>query len=85
MDEYQSLSHTVWDCKYHVVWIPKCRRKVLYAELRKHLEQVLRTLAQQKEGKIPEGHLMVDHVHMLISIPQSMGSHRLLASSKFAI
>ncbi len=73
MDEFQSLSHTVWDCKYHVVWIPKCRRKVLYAELRKHLGQVFRTLAQQKESKILEGHLMVDHVHMLISIPPKYG------------
>ena len=73
MDEYQSLSHTVWACKYHVVWIPKCRRKVLYAELRKHLGQVFRTLAQQKESKILEGHLMVDHVHMLISIPPKYG------------
>ena len=73
MDEYQSLSHTVWDCKYHVVWIPKCRRKVLYEELRKHLGQVFRTLALQKESKILEGHLMVDHVHMLISIPPKYG------------
>jgi len=73
MDEYQSLSHTVWDCKYHVVWIPKCRWKVLYAELRKHLGQVFRTLAQQKESKILEGHLMADHVHMLISIPPKYG------------
>ena len=73
MDEFQSLSHTVWDCKHHVVWIPKCRRKVLYAELRKHLGQVFRTLAQQKESKILEGHLMADHVHMLISIPPKYG------------
>ena len=73
MDEFQSLSHTVWDCKHHVVWIPKCRRKVLYAELRKHLGQVFRTLAQQKESKILEVHLMADHVHMLISIPPKYG------------
>jgi len=73
MDEYQSLSHTVWNCKYHVVWIPKCRRKVLYEQLRKHLGQVFRTLALQKESKILEGHLMADHVHMLISIPPKYG------------
>ena len=73
MDEYQSLSHTVWDCKYHVVWIPKCRRKVLYEQLRKHMGQVFRTLALQKESKIVEGHLMPDHVHMLISIPPKYG------------
>ena len=69
MDDIQSLSHTVWDCKYHVVWIPKCRRKVLYGQLRKYLGQVLRELAVQKESKVVEGHLMGDHVHMLISIP----------------
>ena len=69
MDDLQSLSHTVWDCKYHVVWILKCRRKVLYGQLRKYLGQVLRELAIQKECKVVEGHLMGDHVHMLISIP----------------
>ena len=69
MNDLQSLSHSVWDCKYHVVWIPKCRRKVLYGQLRKYLGQVLRELAVQKESKVVEGHLMGDHVHMLISIP----------------
>jgi putative transposase len=73
MDEYQSLSHTAWDCKYHVVWIPKYRRKALYEQLRKHLGQVFRELARQKESKVLEGHLMVDHVHMLISIPPKYG------------
>jgi len=73
MDEYRSLSHTVWDCKYHVVWIPKCRRKALYEQLRKHMGPVFRTLATQKESKIEEGHLMSDHVHMLISIPPKYG------------
>jgi putative transposase len=69
MDAYQSLSHTKWDCKYHVVFIPKCRRKTLYVELRKHLGEVFRQLAGQKESRIEEGHLLVDHVHMMISIP----------------
>ena len=69
MDEYQSLSHTRWECKYHVVFIPKCRRKTLYGELRRHLGEVFRKLAVQKESKIEEGHLMPDHVHMMISIP----------------
>ena len=69
MDENQSLSHTVWDCKYHVVWIPKRRRKVLFEQLRKNLGQVFRELARQRESDILEGHLMPDHVHMLISIP----------------
>ena len=57
MNDLQSLSHSVWDCKYHVVWIPKCRRKVLYGELRKYLGQVLRELATQKESRVVEGHL----------------------------
>jgi len=64
-----SLSHTKWDCKYHIVFIPKCRRAVLYRELRKHLGEMFRNLAQQKECRIEEGHLLGDHVHMLISIP----------------
>jgi putative transposase len=69
MDEYESLSHTKWECKYHVIFIPKYRRKKLYGELRKHLGDVLRNLAAQKESRVEEGHLMPDHVHMLISIP----------------
>jgi len=69
MDDYESLKHTKWECKYHVVFIPKCRRKKLYQQLRQHLGEVFRQLAQQKESQILEGHLIVDHVHMLISIP----------------
>ena len=69
MNEYESLSHTVWDCKFHVVFIPKCRRKTLYLELRRHLGEVFHKLAAQKETKIEEGHSMPDHVHMLLSIP----------------
>jgi putative transposase len=69
MDEYESLSHSKWECKYHVVFIPKCRRKVLYGNLRQHLGEVFRKLAEQKECRIEEGHLLADHVHMMISIP----------------
>ena len=69
MDQLQSLNHTKWECKYHVVFIPKCRRRTLYVQLRQKLGEVFRTLATQKECKIEEGHLMADHVHMLISIP----------------
>ena len=69
MDEYESLSHSKWDCKYHVVFIPKGRRKVLYKSLRQHLGEVFRKLAEQKESRIEEGHLQTDHVHMMISIP----------------
>ena len=69
MDNIESLSHTKWDCKYHVVFIPKCRRKTLYGQLRVHLGEVFRALAQQRESRIEEGHLMADHVHMMIAIP----------------
>ena len=69
MDDYESLSHTKWECKYHVVFIPKCRRKVLYGQLRQHLGEVFRELATRRESRIEEGHLMPDHVHMLIAIP----------------
>ena len=69
MDDYESLSHTTWTCKYHVVFIPKGRRKALYQELRRHLGEVFRKLALQRESKVEEGHLMPDHVHVLLSIP----------------
>ena len=69
MDTVESLNHSVWECKYHVVFIPKCRRRTLYVELRQHLGEVFRQLARQKESRIDEGHLLADHVHMLIAIP----------------
>jgi len=69
MDKYESLSHTKWECKYHVVFIPKCRRRTLYEQLRQHLGEVFRELARQKESRVEEGHLMSDHVHMLLAIP----------------
>ena len=69
MDTVESLNHSVWDGKYHVVFIPKCRRKTLYGDLRQYLGEVFRRLAQQKESRIEEGHLLSDHVHMLIAIP----------------
>jgi putative transposase len=69
MDEYASLSHTKRECKYHVVFIPKCRRKALYERIRRDLGEVFHRLAKQKESWIEEGHLMSDHVHMMIAIP----------------
>jgi putative transposase len=69
MDDYPSLKHTKWECKYHVVFIPKCRRKILYGKLRRHLGEIFKELASQKECQIEEGHWKVDHVHMLISVP----------------
>ena len=72
MKDYQSLSHTKWDCKYHVVFIPKYRRKRISGTLRQHLGEIFRELAKQKENRIVEGHLMADHVHMCISIPPKL-------------
>jgi REP-associated tyrosine transposase len=69
MPDLETLSHTKWDCKYHVVFIPKYRRKARYHELRRHLGEVFRALAAQKACRMEEGHLMADHVHMLLSIP----------------
>ncbi|MDD2802014.1 MAG: IS200/IS605 family transposase [Methylobacter sp.] len=69
MREYQSLSHTRWNCKYHVVFIPKRRRKQIFGQLRKHLGTIFHELAKQKGCEIVEGHLMADHVHMCLSIP----------------
>ena len=69
MRDYKSLSHTKWDCKYHVVFIPKCRKKVIYGQLREHLGAIFHELAGYKEIEIEEGHLHPDHVHMCLSIP----------------
>jgi len=69
VNDYRSLRHTKWECKYHVVFIPKYRKKAIYGALRGRLGDVFRTLAEQKESRIEEGHLMPDHVHMMISIP----------------
>ena len=69
MERYESLHHAKWECKYHVVWIPKCRKKVLYGQLRKDLGRVLRELARQKEREVIQGALRADHVHMVVSIP----------------
>ncbi|KAM3106800.1 IS200/IS605 family transposase [Phormidesmis sp. 146-33] len=65
---YQSLSHSKWDCKYHVIFVPKYRRKTMFLELRQYLGPVFHELARQKECQIIEGHLLVDHVHLCIAI-----------------
>ena len=69
MRQEGSLNHSRWECKYHVVFIPKYRKKAIFGQLRKELGEVLKRLAGQKESVIEEGHLMPDHVHMMISIP----------------
>ena len=66
---YQSLSHTSWNCKYHLIFVPKFRKKAIYGKIREALKDILHELARQKDSKIVEGHLLVDHVHMCISIP----------------
>jgi putative transposase len=69
MENEQSLTHTKWECKYHIVWIPKYRKKKLYGQIRKFLGVLFKELAAQRECTIIEGHLQPDHVHILISIP----------------
>ena len=69
MRQVNSLNHTRWECKYHIVFIPKYRRKAIFGQIRQELGGVFRKLAQQKESTIEEGHIMTDHVHMMISIP----------------
>ena len=69
MDSPESLNHAKWECQYHIVWIPKYRKKSIYKELRQYLGAVFKDLATQKECKIIEGHLQADHVHLLIAIP----------------
>jgi len=64
-----SLAHTKWMCKYHIVFTPKYRRKVIYNQIRKDIGEILRTLCQYKGIEVHEGHLMPDHVHLLVSIP----------------
>ena len=71
MNDGSSLSHTKWDCKYHLVWIPKCRRKVLFGQLRKYLGPVFRELAQQRESVVLEGCICLDHVHAHIDPDRS--------------
>ena len=68
-ETYQSMSHSRWDCKYHLVFVPKRRRSVLYGKIRQHLGAIFHELARQKECQIVEGHIMPDHIHMMIRIP----------------
>lgn len=68
-NDYRSLAHSRWDCKYHVVFVPKRRRRQLYGQIRRQLGAIFHALARQKECQILEGHVMADHVHMCIAIP----------------
>ena len=69
MDHFERLSHSVWDCKYHVIWIPKYRRKELYGEKRRVVVNTIKKWAQIKGVTIIEGHAMTDHIHLCLSIP----------------
>jgi len=69
MNDPNRLTHSVWDCKYHIIWIPKCRRKRLYGGIAKDLGEIFHELARQRECTIVEGHVCPDHIHMLIEIP----------------
>ena len=69
MNAAKSLTHSRWDCKYHVVWIPKCRKKQLYGGVAKYLGNIFHELAKERESQVVEDHLCPDHVHMLIEIP----------------
>jgi putative transposase len=70
MREVNSLNHTRWECKYHIVFLPKYRKKVLFSQIRKEMGEVFHRLARQKGSLTKEGHLMPDHVH---SVPRSGG------------
>jgi len=72
MEDYQKLSHTKWNCKYHVIFIPKYRRQRLYGVVKRELGSVFHRLAEQKDCRIVEGHMMSDHVHMLVEIPPKL-------------
>jgi putative transposase len=69
MERFKRLSHSLWDCKYHVVWIPKYRRKELYGEKRKVVVRTIKKWAEIKGIEIIEGHAMKDHIHLCLAIP----------------
>ena len=82
MRQVNSLNHTRWECKYHIVFIPKYRRKAIFGQIRRELADVFHSLARQKESLIEEGHLMPDHVHMMISIPPKYAVSRVVGYVK---
>ena len=82
MRQVNSLNHTRWECKYHIVFIPKYRKKVLYGQIRKELGEIFHRLARQRESFIEEGHVMSDHVHMMISIPPKQAVSKVIGFIK---
>ena len=81
-NQTHSLAHTKWMCKYHIVFTPKYRRKAIYGELRKDIREYIRTLCKYKGVEIIEGHMMMDHVHLLLSIPPKMSVSSLMGYLK---
>ncbi len=73
MHDWQSLSHVRWECEYHIVIIPKYRKRMLYGKLKKHVGEVIREVCRQRGIELVEGHLMPDHIHMCVSIPPKHG------------
>ena len=71
MDD-SSLSHTKWQCQYHIVFIPKYRRKVMYGQVRNDVREIIRTLCKYKKVEIIEGAVCIDHVHLCLSVPPKM-------------
>ena len=69
MHDWKSLSHVRWDCKYHVVFIPKYRKRVMYGKLRTKIGEIMQNLCRQKGLELLEGHAMADHIHLCLSIP----------------
>ena len=72
MSSDNSLSHTRWNCKYHIVFIPKYRRKIIYGELRRDIGKIIRRLCEMKDVELIEGHAMPDHIHILVKIPPKL-------------
>ena len=82
MRQVGSLSHSRWECKYHVVFIPKYRKKTIFGQIRAELGEAFRRLAEQKESRIEQGHVMPDHVHMMISIPPKYAEASVIGNIK---
>ena len=81
-NQTNSLAHTKWMCKYHIVFTPKYRRKAIYGEIRKDIREYIRILCKYKGVEIIEGHMMIDHVHLLLSIPPKMSVSSLMGYLK---
>lgn len=82
MSKDQSLSHTRWNCKYHIVFIPKCRRKIIYGQLRKDIGSIIRKLCEREEVEIIEAHACIDHIHLLVKIPPKTSVSRFIGYLK---